>query len=164
MDIKYQQNIDGKVNYRMLTVIQRNIVSILVIIFIAFKQLQPKKIKVDSKGKYIILLLGMYDAYMAITNKQLQINYKTILGLIFTLVVLAGGFAFFRAYTCKVWKKNNQYYQQGNYITLALWAIMIILHAIIDRVILGLDATFILYLGISLVVQHLVLLNKIKEK
>lgn len=41
---------------------------------------------------------------------------------------------------------------------------MIILHAIIDRVILGLDATFILYLGISLVVQHLVLLNKIKEK
>lgn len=164
MDIKYQQNTDGKMSDRMLTVIQRHIVSILVIIFIALKQLQPKEIKVDSKGKYIILLLGLYDAYTAITNKQLLINYKTILGLIFTLIVLAGGFAFFRAYTCKVWKENNQYYRQGNYITLTLWAIMIILHALIDHVIFGLNATFILYLGNSLVVQHLVLLNKIREK
>lgn len=40
---------------------------------------------------------------------------------------------------------------------------MIVLHAVIDRVIPGLDATFILYLGTSLVVQHLVLLNKIKN-
>lgn len=147
----------------MITLIQQQIVPILIIIYIAFKQLQPKEIKVDPKGKYVILIIGLYDVYTAIIAKQLLINYKTILGLIFTLIILAGGFAFGHAYTCKVWQKDNKFYHQGNYITLILWAIMIILHAVIDRAIPGLDATFILYLGTSLVVQHLVSLNKIEN-
>ncbi|WP_295746933.1 hypothetical protein [uncultured Limosilactobacillus sp.] len=147
----------------MFKVIQQQFVPVLIIIYIAFKQLRPKEIKVDSKGKYIILAIGIYDAYIAIANKQLIINYQTVLGLIFTLLILAGGFAFARAYTCQVWQKDGKFYRQGNYVTMILWIIMIISHAITDHIITGLGTTFVLYLGTSLVVQHLVLLNKIKN-
>lgn len=143
--------------------LQKYLVPIIIIIFIAYKQLQPKEIDVDSKGKYVILIIGLFNAYNAITSKQLVLNAQTILGLIFTLIILAGGFAFWRAYTCKVWQKDNKYYRQGNYITLILWAVMIVLHAVVDHLITGLDSTFVLYLGTSFVVQHLVLLGKIKK-
>ncbi len=134
------------------------ILDVIIVVYIFYKQLQPKEIKTDSKGQYVILIIGAINAWNKITHDQLKITISLLIGALISFVILAIGFAYLRTITCKIYEKNGHIYRQGNYKTLILWAIMIIIHAVVNKFIPELSSTFILYMGISFSTQYLITL------
>lgn len=143
---------------------QQLIVYVLIIGYILYKQVQPKLVRTDTKGKYLLCLLGLYRFIQAIQEGKFQFNMITITGLIFTLLVLSGGFAYLRSKTYRIRTKQGKIYKQATCSSILLWFIMIFLHGMVDHLISSLSNILILYLGISVVVQHWVLLIRVNEK
>lgn len=136
---------------------------ILIIIYVLYRQLQPKEIKVNNKSKYIILLLGIYVFLQNVQTHKFNFNLVNILGLFFNLVILAVGFGILRGYSCKVFRKDNQYFRKATWLTLVLWGVMIFFHGMIDHFLPEQSNTLVLYIGITLLAQQFVLISKIKN-
>lgn len=139
------------------------VIDLFVLIYIFYRQFQAKEIDIKSKGPYVLLILGSINSYNAIQNRSLTTNSVNIIALTILLIFIAGGGAYLRATYCKVWKENKKFYRQGNWKTLSIWIMMILCHAIIDKVLPSLHFTFMLYIAISLLVQHFILLYRFKH-
>jgi hypothetical protein len=83
-------------------------------------------------------------------------------------LVIAAVFAAARVPTIRLWRQDEQYWRQGNAVTLVLWAASLGAHLLYDAVAArGIDrsvtfgdfgaATGLLYFGVSLVIQRLFL-------
>ena len=139
---------------------QQMILYVLMIGYILYKQFQPREVRLDSKGKYILCIFGLYRFLQAIQNGRFQVTPLTVMGLVLTLVLLAGTTAYFRAQTCHIWVEGGILYKKGTWTSLLLWLVMIFLHGMADHLIPSLSSTFVLYLGISWMLQHWFLLER----
>ncbi|GKS55454.1 hypothetical protein IGJ91_002225 [Enterococcus sp. DIV0765f] len=131
-----------------------NLFYLLIVIWVIINQLRPKEIDMNSKGKYVLFFIGLYTFYNSVQSGDFIFTPFSTIGLVFVLLFLAVGLAFLRAYTSRVWKEGGILYSQGTWKTVVIWIVMIVFHAITDHFIKGLNATFLLYIGISLITQH----------
>lgn len=135
----------------------------LIIIYVVYKQLQPKRINSSQKKLLMLVLFGCYFTLQAVDEHHLTLTAMTVMGLFGSLVVLAVGFGAWRAMTCKVWQENGTYYRQASWFTLLLWVLMILLHGTIDYLTKIGSATMFLYLALTLFTQHYVLALRMKK-
>lgn len=136
---------------------------IVIIIWVIYRQLQPKKIKQSQKKLLVLILLGLYFLLNNIDEHKIHLNLPTILGLTFSLIVLAVGFGALRALTCKVWQTKGIYYRKATWLTILLWIIMIFLHGTIDYLTKTGSSSLFLYLALTLYSQHFVLLVRTRS-
>lgn len=140
-----------------------SLVTLLVIAYVVVRQLQPKEIDTDSKGALVILALGAWNMVQAIQAGSFPLTVAHLVALVVVLVVVAGGFAYARARSCKVWIQDGKVWRQGTWVTIAIWAVMIALHAVADRLIPGLSMSMLCYIGVSLATQQWITVQRAKE-
>lgn len=131
-----------------------NLIDLLIVIWVIINQLRPKEVDLNSKGKYVLFFIGLYTFYNGVLSGDFIFTPFSTLGLVFVLLFLAVGLAFLRAYTSRVWKADGLLYSQGTWKIVVIWLVMIVLHMVADHFIKGLNDTFLLYIGISLITQH----------
>lgn len=135
----------------------------LIILFVIYRQLQPKRIKVSQKQLLILVLIGLYFALQAIDNHELALSPVTIAGTLASLIILAIGFGALRAMSCQVWYQDGVAYRKATWLTILLWLLMIFLHGAIDYFTKSGSATMFLYLALTLYTQRLVLQARSKR-
>ncbi len=135
----------------------------MVLLLIIYNQLRIRKIKKRRVWSYLaIMLVGINIFYKGISSKQLLLDKSSIEILIFVFLVLAIGSGIARACTYKIWQTHNIVYRKGTLITLLIWAITIIAHLFFDSLIENVQTSSLLYLGITLLTQHIVTLQRVK--
>ncbi|MBE9908827.1 hypothetical protein [Enterococcus casseliflavus] len=136
------------------------ILYVAILVFILYRQLRVREVTKQARVYLIIVLVGLYLFYQGISSNQLVLDAKTIGILAIIFIVLAMGLGALRAYTCKIWQDQNTFYRKGTVVTLGLWAITIVAHLLLDTLIDGGQFSSLLYLGISLFTQHIVILKR----
>lgn len=136
--------------------------------------------------------LGVFVLILGRQLRSQPVNHKTILGLILTLVgffetvtflehsptkvidilltfgsiAVGAAIATVRAHTIKLWQKDDTLWQKGTVITAVLWIIGLGQHLVIDTFVksgLG-SITLLLYFGIIIYIQRLLVIHRAKEK
>jgi hypothetical protein len=137
------------------------VIGIAVVGLLIFRNLRAQPVRQVNQRLFLILgVIGIYEAYSYFTKHHIGSIGIVALG---GSLVLAAVFGVIRALTVRVWMKDGQPWQQGSIITGILWAVALGAHLGYDALLnthkdingLG-DATVLLYLVVSLVIQRVV--------
>lgn len=115
-------------------------------------------------GAVGLVLAGQYVAHH-------PVSATAVVGLVVSLV-LAAGLAWLRARSVHLWRQEGVWWRRGTALTLVLWVCAIGSHLGIDALLGLLDpaeglgrglgnATLLLYAGVSLGLQHLVVVQRV---
>lgn len=135
---------------------------LVILVYILYRQLRTREVKVEARSYVIILLIGVYLFGHALANKQVVLTGQTIGILAIIFIFLAVGLGAVRGLSCKLWKEGTVFYRKGTILTLTLWAFTVGAHIFLDRFIDGGQYSTLLYLGLSLYTQHRVVLQRTK--
>lgn len=135
----------------------------LIILFVIYRQLQPKRIKASQKQLLILVLIGLFFVLQSIDDHELVLSPVTIAGTLVSLLILAIGFGVLRAMSCQIWYKDGVAYRKATWLTILLWFLMIFLHGAIDYLTKSGSATMFLYLALTIFTQRLVLQARSKK-
>jgi hypothetical protein len=136
--------------------------------YIMYRQLQEKPVREDRgyRGSVIICIIGLISAGSTL-NKYSMIPAAAY-GIISASMIIGVVLAVFRARFVHLWRDHGKLVRKGNWLTLLLWIIGIIIHIGSDLLLksqgghaddLG-SSTLTLYIGISLFVQQAVLIQR----
>lgn len=143
-------------------------------VFILYRQLRPQPVVAVSGGRRPLIfgvvgigLAGQYLLHHAVTTFG-------VVGLVVSLVV-AAGLSFLRGHTVRLWRQDGAWWRRGTALTVVLWLCSIGSHLGIDALVGHLDpsegigkglgnATLLLYLGVSLGLQHLVVTHRVRTR
>ncbi len=75
----------------------------------------------------------------------------------------AAGLGAVRAWTVQLWRSGNAVYRQGSWWTMGLWVVGIGIHAAVGAAAGISDNTLLLYLGVTLAAQQLVLQARVGD-
>jgi hypothetical protein len=141
-------------------VVYQFVIGLLVLGLLIYRQVQARPI--TQRRQRIGLIIAVVGLVLAIQYLQKHSGTVIIAALIGSLV-LAAGFGAARAATVRIWTQNGQQWSQGNWLTVVLWVVAVAAHLGLDAALgshkglsgLG-SATLVLYLGVSLLVQYLI--------
>jgi len=135
---------------------------VLVLALLVYRQLQPRRVRLDSAVRLTLILLVAGAAQAA------PVLFRHPPATIVVIMLLAGlvsgaVFGTLRAYTTKLWIKDDDVWQQGTWLTLVLWLVAVGLHFGIDYLSeqqgapagLG-SSTIVLYLAVTLGIQRFI--------
>lgn len=137
-------------------------IGVLVLLFILFRQVQPRAVREDSRPTLLIVLgvVGIVDLGSFV--KANPVN-ATGIAMLAASLVAAAVFGVARAYTVRLWRDGGVLYRQGNWLTVVLWLVAIGVHFGADVLVdhsgsaKGLaSAAITLYIAVSFGVQRLV--------
>jgi hypothetical protein len=137
------------------------IIGVAVLGMLIFRNLRAQPVRQVNQRLFLILgALGLFQTY-----QYLQGHHSGGTGVVALAgsMVLAGVFGVIRAATVRVWMKDGQPWSQGSMVTAVLWIVALGAHLGYDALLnshkdisgLG-DATVLLYLVVSLLVQRAV--------
>jgi hypothetical protein len=137
------------------------VIGVVVLALLIVRQLRTRQ--VNSSGWRIVVILAVLGVVQASqflrTSHPDGGTYAALAGSL----VLAAGFGALRASTVRLWTKDGQVWQKGNWLTALLWAIALGAHLGFDYLIapghgkqdIG-TATVVLYLAVSFGIQRLI--------
>lgn len=136
------------------------VVGVLVLALLIYRQVQSRP--VTQQRQRVGLIIAVVGVVLTVQYLQKHSGTVIIAALLGSLV-LAAGFGAARAATVKIWIQNGQPWSKGNWLTVVLWIIAVAAHLGLDAALashkglsgLG-SATLILYLGVSLLVQYVI--------
>ena len=135
---------------------------VLVLGLLLWRQLQPRRVREDGAMRLTVILLvvGVFQAYPVLSGHP-----PTTVVVVLLLAGLVSGAVFgtIRAYTTRLWIKENDVWRQGTWLTLVLWLVAVGLHFGIDYLSeqqgapagLG-SSTIVLYLAVTLGIQRFI--------
>jgi hypothetical protein len=139
------------------------LIGIAVLAFVLYRQLQPRPIRDNVRLPIILGVIGLVELIQFLSKHH---GSKTFLVLGGSLV-LAVVFGAFRAATTHVWIEGGQAWRRGNWITAVLWIVSLVGHLGYDYLVDGKgplaglgSASLLLYLGVTLLIQGLILLAR----
>ncbi|MCL2483595.1 MAG: hypothetical protein FWF43_09335 [Propionibacteriaceae bacterium] len=132
------------------------LVYVLVFVVILRRQLLPRPVKERPTLALVIMGVGLILAVSAIATDWIGVSETSIVVLAVSLVILAAGFGAIRAATCRVWTQDDTVMRRGTIWTLVLWVVTMGAHVYLDTLVRGSNSTALLYMGISLYVQQLI--------
>lgn len=148
------------------------LVAVAAFVFILYRQLRAQPVNAAT-GARRPLIFGAIGIVLA--GQYLLHNPVTTLGVVGLAVslVVAAGLSYLRGHSVRLWRQNGTWWRRGTALTLVLWFCSIGSHLGIDALVGHLDpaegigkglgnATLLLYLGVSLGLQHLVVLRRVK--
>jgi hypothetical protein len=145
------------------------VIGIAVVGLVLYRQLLPRQVKSD-RGPRLLLILGGIGLLQAVNFVKAAGSLPPI-AAIATLMSLgiAAVLAFLRASSVRIWRQDDGWWRKGTPLTLVLWVLSIGSHLGIEAAAAAVDhahaaqisglgsATLLLYLGVSLGLQQLVL-------
>jgi hypothetical protein len=138
------------------------VIGVLVLGYLVYRQLRPRPLRASQRLLLILLLFGLIETYTYFQNGKHSASAAAV-ALVGSLV-LAAVFGAVRAFTVRIWEQDGQPWVQGNLLTAALWVVAVAAHLGFDYLVgqhkdvgdIG-NATVVLYLVVSLVVQRVVM-------
>ncbi|MCF6160448.1 MAG: hypothetical protein LKG79_04590 [Furfurilactobacillus sp.] len=132
-----------------------NIVLALLVLYAVLKrQLSPHRIQLNLTLYLFLILFGAASAADAITHNHLIVTAGTglfVLGSLISAVL----FGYLRTLSYRLWiDKTGTVMRQGNWETIVLWIVGLFIHSLAGLAWHGSNATILLYLGITLLVQR----------
>lgn len=136
-------------------------VTVLVLVFILFRQLQVRP--VTSRVLLPVLLIALGVASEASYSHLHPVSGPALAVLAGLLVLDAGVLGALRARTVRLWRDGGQVWRQGTWLTVALWLAGLAIHVAVDQADHLGSSSLLLYLGITYLVQRLVLLSRARR-
>ena len=141
------------------------VIGIAVLGLLIFRNLRAQPVRQVNQRLFLVLgVIGVIETYQYLGKHHA--GTEAIAALAGSLV-LAAVFGVIRAMTVRVWMQDGQPWSQGNLITAALWVLALAAHlgydALLDqhKSLSGLgEATVLLYLVVSLIVQRVVVTTR----
>jgi hypothetical protein len=138
------------------------VVGVLALGWLVYRQLRARPLRMNQRFLLILLLLGLIETYTYFQHGKHSVSAAAV-ALIGSLV-LAALFGAARAFTVRIWEQDGQPWVQGNVLTATLWVVAVAAHLGFDYLVgrhqdigdIG-NATVVLYLLVSLVVQRVVM-------
>jgi hypothetical protein len=150
------------------------VIGALVLALVLRRQLRPRTVRSD-RSPMIFLVIAAIGVAQLVDAWQQHRPTGLGIGLLAVSLVLAVGFGVWRAASMRLWRQENQLWQQGTAVTLALWVVAVAVHVGIDlvgglseprhsaaatSVTATLSASLVLYIALSLGVQRAVVARR----
>jgi hypothetical protein len=141
------------------------VIGIAVLGLLIFRNLRAQPVRQVNQRLFLILgVIGVIETYQYLAKHHVD---TTVIAALAGSLVLAAVFGVIRAVTVRVWLKDGQAWSQGNVITAILWVVALGAHLGYDALLdhhkdlsgLG-EATVLLYLVVSLIVQRVVVTTR----
>jgi hypothetical protein len=149
------------------------VIAAAVFVFILYRQLRAQPVDAARGARRPLIFAGVG---VVLAGQYLLHHSVTTLGVVGLVVsfVVAAGLAYLRGHSVRLWRQDGAWWRQGTALTLVLWFCSIGSHLGIDALLGHLDpaegigkglgnATLLLYLGVSLGLQHLVVLQRVRR-
>ena len=148
------------------------LVGVAAFAFILYRQLHAQPVAGAAGGRRPVVfaaigvvLTGQYVAHH-------HVGPLAVAGLALSLL-LAAGLAYLRGHSVRLWRQDGAWWRRGTGLTLVLWFVSIGSHLGLDALVGLLDpaegvgkglgnATLLLYLAVSLGLQHLVVTHRVR--
>jgi hypothetical protein len=139
------------------------VLGVAALAFVIYRQVVPRKVSSSSfRIVAIFAIIGVVEAVQYFRGNGNHVDGVTYAALGGSLV-LAAGFGAIRAFTVKLWTQDGETWQKGTWITGALWILALAAHLGYDYLVapghgtksVG-DATALLYVAVSLLIQRLI--------
>jgi hypothetical protein len=150
------------------------LIAAVVFVVILHRQLraQPVNVAGGARRPLIFASIGVVLGVQYVLGHR--VTALGVVGLTVSLV-LAAVLAYLRGHTVRLWRQDGAWWRRGTALTLALWFCSVGSHLGIDALFGHLDpaegigkglgnATLLLYLGVSLGLQHLLVLHRVKVR
>ncbi|MBO0801589.1 MAG: hypothetical protein J2P25_00725 [Nocardiopsaceae bacterium] len=134
------------------------VVTVVVLAFILFRQLRARPVTSRMLIPVVLIVVGLGNELSY--SQRHPLSGAALAALAGLLVLDAGALGALRAWTVRLWREDGQVLRQGTWLTVALWLVGLGIHVAVDQVAgLG-SSSLLLYLGITYLVQRLVLLPR----
>jgi hypothetical protein len=138
------------------------VVGVAVLALLIVRTMRARPVRQANQRLFLILgIIGVIETYQYLQHHHA--GTTTVAAALAGSLVLAAVFGAIRAVTVRVWMKEGQPWAQGSWVTGVLWVVALAAHlgydALLDthKDITGLgNATVVLYLVVSLLVQRVV--------
>ncbi|MGI3785318.1 MAG: hypothetical protein ACRYG2_31575 [Janthinobacterium lividum] len=148
------------------------LVAVAAFVLIVYRQLraQPVSAAGGARRPLVLAVVGLFLAGQYVLHHT--VTTLGVVGLVVSLAV-AAVLAFLRGRSVRLWRQNGTWWRRGTAPTLVLWFCSIGTHLGVDALVGVLDptegigkglgnATLLLYLGVSLGLQHLVVQHRVR--
>jgi hypothetical protein len=137
------------------------VLGVLVLIFVLLRQIRVVPVPRSYTPRLPIVLgvIGLF-ALASYTGDHHHIASSAWGWVVGTLVVGAIGLGALRAISMRLWESNGWVVRQGNAVTMALWLVSLVVHFVGAGVSGLVEASFLLYLGLTLAVQQYVVVRR----
>lgn len=129
-------------------------ITLVVFGFILRSQLQVRVARTSLTLPAVLGLVGAVQFGQGAGREPLSDAGIALLGASF--LILAIGLGAVRAYTVRLWRDGGKVLRQGTWVTASLWIVGAALHAVVDAQAHSAAATYLLYLGLTLAAQRIV--------
>lgn len=130
------------------------------VIYVIYKQLQPKEVRQNARWTLPIALLVIgavnFIKYIR-TNTLSPLTWGTIA---ISFLILALGMGALRAYTMKIWLGETGVLRKGTWVTVVLWIVSTGLHLVLEYIGHSGTETMLLYLALTIIAQKVVILAR----
>ena len=145
-------------------------ISVLVVAFVSYRQLQTRGIR-EERGLLLYVLVFALGVLQASTFLQHHRVGTTAIVFVTISIVIGIGLGALRGRLTHLWRADGQLLRRGNPWTIGIWIVGLGIHLGIDLYSSQLDhtaegfatSTLLLYVGLSLGAQRLVLLRRAKN-
>lgn len=136
-------------------------ITLAVLAWLLYRQRQVRVFR-PNLGLALILIVGGIATISGGGQSGLgSTGRDVILGAL--LVGDAAGLGALRAWTVQLWRSGYTVFRQGSWLTMGLWVVGIAIHALVDALAGISDSTLLLYLGVTLAAQQLVLQARARD-
>jgi hypothetical protein len=144
--------------------------AVLVVAFVCYRQLQTRSIR-EERGLFLYVIVFALGVLQTSTFLQSHRVGTTAIVLVCASVLVGIGLGALRGRLTHLWRADGQLFRRGNPWTIAIWIGGIGIHLGIDLYSGALDrsakgfatSSLLLYVGLSLGMQRLVLLRRAKS-
>jgi hypothetical protein len=138
------------------------VLSLAVLALILYRQLQVRRASPTLLLPAVLIVIGV--AELATLAKGSSKLTSGEIGILIALLALdAVGLGVLRAWTVKLWHDGSAVLRQGTWITVGLWLVGIVIHEVVDLVAHIPASSLLLYLGLTLLAQQLVLQARVNR-
>jgi hypothetical protein len=142
------------------------VIGVAVLALLVYRQLSVRRLNESYRIVLIIAIIGVIQ-FVSFLNSHHGHRTEVIEAVIGSLAIAAVTGAL-RAPTVKVWRDaSGQLLRQGTWLTAVLWVVSLAAHLGYDSVVGGKatgdvgDATILLYLAVTLVIQRVIMLARV---
>jgi len=130
-------------------------VSLGVLAWLMYRQLQVRAVRASFALPAVLIVAGL--ASVSGTGANGLGSPGRIAILVALLVGDAAGLGAVRALTVRLWRSGDVVLRQGTWLTMALWIAGVGIHALVGALADISDSTLLLYMGVTLGAQQLVM-------
>jgi len=138
------------------------VVSLAVLAFILYRQLQVRRASPTLVLPVILIVIGLVGLVQSSKGSNKLTGGE--IGILAALLVLdAVGLGAVRALTVRLWHDGTAVLRKGTWVTFGLWLVGIVIHEVVDLVAHIPSTSLLLYLGVTLLAQQLVLQARVNR-